>query len=148
MKHIVVRPHPKGFSLVSIVDSEVKVDTPFDSWALNTGKRLLFAHNQMHKLLKSHYMLGNFEQGAMYAYDCAEMNRIITSAIGVDDKSAYEALLAQDDPRPSSVDKTFVTMHVLGKACEFTIWFAWGIVKVVAFLLVIPFLISWLNKHK
>lgn len=148
MKHIVVQPHPKGFSIVKIIDADVKLDKPFDSWALNTGKRLLFAHNQMHRLLKSHYMVGSFEQGAMYAYDFAEMSHIITSTIGLDDKAAYEALLAQGVPQKSSVDKSYVTWYTVGKACEFLIWFTWGIVKVVSFLLVIPFLISWINKRK
>lgn len=148
MKHIVVQPHPKGFSIVKIADANVVLDKPFDSWALNTGKRLLFAHNHMHKLLKSHYMMGNFEQGAMYAYDYAEMSDIITSAIGLCDEKAYEALINKAAPPKSSVDKSYVAWYTFGKTCEFLIWFAWGVIKVVSFLLVIPFLIAWINKRK
>lgn len=148
MKHIVIQPYGKGLSTVKILAADVVLNKPFDSWALNTGKRLLFAHNQMHRKLKSHYVMGTFEQGAIYAYSPEEAGNIITSSIGLNDEEAYKALSVDQVPQKSGVDRSYVTWLTVGKVCSFLIWFAWGIIKVISFLLVIPFLIAWLKKPK
>lgn len=148
MNHIVVQPYGKGLSTVKILSGDVELNKPFHSWALNSGKRLIFAHNLMHRRLKSHYVMGTFEQGAIYAYSPEETFNILTSAIGPDDEAVYRSLTSEDAPKKSSIDKSYIAWFTLAKFCELIIIVGWGIVKVVAFLLVIPFLISWLNKHK
>ena len=150
MNYIVVRPYNRGFSAVSIVmGSDTQVIPPFESWALDTGKKIIFANNKMHKMLASHYMLGSYQTQASYAYTFEEMCAIMTSNLGPSDRERYLAL--RDDQgiqMPVGTGKwemaTYIGLRSLHVAGVIFV----GIAKIVAVITILPILIHWMSKKK
>lgn len=150
MNYIVVRPYNRGFSAVSIVmGSDTTVIPPFESWALNDGKKIVFANNKMHKLLASHYMLGSYQTQASYAYTYEEMCAIMTSNLGPSDRERYLALKAEQGlQKPVNGSRGEVALYIALRTLQLCGTVFIGVAKIVAILTVIPFIIHLLSKRK
>lgn len=147
MNYLVVRPYQNGLSTVSIVMGDDKIiEGPFESWALNDGKRVLFAHTKMHRMLKSQYMMGSYADKASYAYTYEEMCNIVTSHIGDSDRVRYEKL--QPVEHAEKPVNQYVLSFGLWKIFEFSFFILFEIVKLVLTLIIIPFVLMFMNKPK
>lgn len=150
MNYIVVRPYNRGFSAVSIViGSDTEITGPFQSWALNDGKKIVFANNKMHKLLASHYMLGSYQTQASYAYTYEEMCAIMKSNLGPSDMERYLILKhGQSIQKPVNGTRGEVALYIALRTLQLCGTVFIGVAKIVAVLTVIPFIIHLLSKRK
>lgn len=150
MNYIVVRPFNRGFSAVSIVmGSDTAVKVPFESWALNDGKKILFANNKMHKMLASHYMLGSYQTEASYAYTYEEMCEIMRANLGPSDRERYLALKdEQKIVKPVDGTKAEVALYIVLRTLQLCGTILVGVGKVVAVVTLVPFIIHLISKRK
>ena len=153
MNYLVVRPYRNGFSSLTITEGDTQLEGQFESWALNSGKRLMFVNNRMHKQLQSHYMTGSYQDQAAYAYSYAEMCDIIESFIGINDRKNYEFLLAEQQEAVKAKaevpsNSLPIVMAILDGVLLFGIKLCWLTIKLVGFLLIIPVIFNLLKNHK
>ena len=149
LKFLVVKPKGNA-SVLQIVPEESEINGQFESWALNDGKQILFVDTQMHKVLKSFHMFGNYESGAMYGYSFDEMVKILTSKLGLCDRARFMELeQAQNGVR--YVDQSerweWRSQFVI-EAFWFMIKFLVMAGKFLAWMVLIPLLIRLFSKHK
>lgn len=155
MKYIVVTPAGELSKIYIVPDGRV-MSMPFESWALNDGKRIMFATIKMHKILQNQHFAGSYEQGAMYAYTYEEMCAIITANIGPSDRERYEAFLKEDsDPvlikDNSSIDhlpKWHAIAYALWKTLVLVIKVSIKSLNTVIFLVLLPLIIKWINGFR
>lgn len=132
-----------------VMGSDTTVTLPFESWALNEGRKIIFANNKMHKMLASHYMLGSYQTQASYAYTYEEMCAIMTSNLGPSDRERYLSLKHdQGLQRPTGDSKLDIALYIGLRALELSGTIFVGIAKVMAVLTVVPFIIHLLSKRK
>jgi hypothetical protein len=154
MKHLVVRPTKSGLCAVSILDEDKVIDTPFESWALDNGKGLIFAHNRLPAMLKQFYVGGQFQDKALYTYSYDEMVLIAKSGLGPSDRERYEAVKSFVPEKPSKrpslqgEERTIVALQVLLEVCGLFFHVMYGIGKVVLTILLVPFIIKLVSKPK
>jgi len=93
MKYIVLHDR-KPLPGISIEPAGRTYQYPIKCWAMNDGRRVLFAHSKMGKLLEKFHMGGNYEHMAMYGLSYDELCHIVRDAIGPsDDERFYAASL-------------------------------------------------------
>lgn len=148
MKYVVVRPHG-DLAKIYIVSEGAMIDTPFESWALQSGKQILFATTKMHKILHSHHFAGSYENGAMYAYTYTELCAIISEHLGPCDRIRYESMAAVPND-PVFIEENRFKNHRLAlifwKILEVTIKIFMKTVSVIMFLVILPILLAWINR--
>lgn len=147
--HIVVQA--KGqVSIIKIVPAGTNVAGIYESWILDTGKRILFVHNELHRRLKSFHLYGSFQVGAAYAFTYEETCALMREFLGQSDEDLYlsELTLYKNQKAIHNeiiTDRAVVIgsggLHIIGKILLLTCRF-------ILAMLLIPFLISWLNKPK
>lgn len=150
MNYIVVRPYNRGFSAVSIVmGSDTQVIPPFESWALDTGKKIIFANNKMHKMLSSHYMLGSYQTQASYAYTYEEMCAIMKSNMGPSDRERYLILKhEQSIQKPVDGTRAEVALYIGLRTLQLCGTILVGVAKIMAVVTIVPFVIYMMSKRK
>lgn len=153
MKYIVVRP-AGDLCKVYIATADVEMHLPFESWALCTGKQIVFATIKMHKVLQSQHFAGSYEQGALYAYTYDEMCAIMSDNLGPSDRERYEISL-----REHSDPETNITYadplpgwhriaYILWKTFVFVIKVLIKSLNTVIFFVLLPLIIKWLNGFR
>lgn len=70
-------------------DSEAVVEGDFEAWTLLTGKQIICVERRLHKLLERHHMGGSYAQGALYAFEYAELCAILRDQLGPSDRDRY-----------------------------------------------------------
>lgn len=152
MNYLVVRPYQQNLCSVSIVmGDDVEITGFFESWALNDGKKVLFANTRLHKLVKDHYMMGAFSDKANYAYTYEEMCGIVTTHIGPSDRVRYETSLQEYNEfiksKPAPVNKYFGA-YALWELTKFCTFFVYESIKLVATLIIIPIIAAFISRPK
>lgn len=154
MKYIVVRP-AGDLCKVYIATADVEMHLPFESWALCTGKQIVFATIKMHKVLQSQHFAGSYEQGALYAYTYDEMCAIISANIGPSDRERYEAGLKEQSDQTlikgipaGELPKWHRIAYILWKTLVLVIKIFIKSLNTVIFLVILPLLLKWLNGFK
>lgn len=134
---------------MSIVQGgDQQITGEFESWALNSGKQIMFVSNRMVKVLQSHYMMGSYQDQASYGYSYAEMCKIMEEYLGPSDKARVR-ILQQPLPtvKPNGMDYQD-WVYVMLRVARFVGVILWGTVKCVAFIAVVPFAIWWVIRGK
>lgn len=154
MNYILVTPGLKRDDLASVrvVPEGFIVSGPYEAWALNDGKRILFADSGLHRLVKHKYMLGSHTTGAVYAYPFEEMVRICESKIGLGEKGSYEAALLQQatvqEARPKVRDMPSRWPQDLFNVLKFIGFVIWRSAKFLLIMGLIPIIISIFKGRK
>jgi hypothetical protein len=145
MQYLVL--HDKGaFSAIS-VETEGKVHShAIKCWALNDGKRMEFVHMRMAAMLSKYYVSGTYQQMALYALSFDELHLILTNRMGLDDEARYLEALNCKPPEPEFERSRKVQWIVYGG--EFLIKLVWGIVKLLGWVILIPFIINFFRSRK
>ena len=146
--YIVVQPAKQtGCSLVSIVEGDdTVVSKPFESWCMNQGKASLLIRTGLHKKLARYHLFGSYEKGATYAVSYEEMCGIVTSAVGPSDRERYMRL----KNRKAFIDERRLhrIMAMVFKSLGLVAYCGWLMIKLMAVLLIVPFVIMALKNHK
>ena len=92
MKFFVCQPKGQSMCKVWVSDNaEERVDLPFDTWAIRSGRQLLFIEREMPRLLKELYVGGSFHDGgATYLVTFEEMVMILDEKLGPNDRLRCE----------------------------------------------------------
>lgn len=133
---------PKGqLTVAKLVDEGQVLNTPFTSWPLNTGKSVSFVNIRLHKLLKSFYISGTYASGAMYGLPYDQMVSLVTSHIGLDEKSFYNQVIQQSSSK-DEYHRNRLIMTFVGRLSMSFITILYEICKFVLIMLIIPFIIK------
>lgn len=159
MKYLVLRPKGRGMCMLQILDADVRVVHPFTSWALRSGKQILFVEKGMGKALSTYYLGGSYydKSGASYMTSYAEMMLILEDKLGPSDMQR-----ALEQKRLFAMERAAVRQHRnlrIGHGAGLTAHVVGGIgmallhvmflgIKFVAFIVLFPFVISWLGKER
>lgn len=147
--HIVVQARGQN-SVIRLVKAGTVLQGEYESWILDTGHRILFVHNELHRKLKSFHLLGSFQNGAMYGFTYTETCALMREFLGQSDKDLYlsEVELHKQQKslhREVVLDRSVVVgsgvLHITTKILLLTC-------KFILAMLLVPFLISWLNRPK
>jgi hypothetical protein len=155
MKYVVARPFNR-LCKIYIVEEGENVATPFESWALRDGKQILFATTKMHKVLQSQHIAGAYDKGAIYAFTYEELCEVLTSHLGPSDKSRYEiALKGSEEPAVIEANTPVDYLskwprigYILWKTLVLIIKSAIKALNVLLFLVILPFIIKFINGFK
>lgn len=149
MNYLVLRPNGAQ-ATISIVPEDTVLDLPYRGWALKTGKQILFANDQMHKVLESHYMMGAYTDRALYGYSYEELDAILVSKLGPSDEDRYKAAVSSIQQAKPSFNQSVGRVWQVGlwRLLEFLITTFCKGVKFLVVMLIIPFLISFISKRK
>lgn len=145
--HIIVQAKGKN-STIKLVETGTVVQGEYESWILNTGKRIMFVHNSLHKKLKAFHLLGSFQNGALYGFTYEETCALMREFLGRSDKDEYEFVKAQSRALGGSnvgAERIAVAgtgaLHIVTKVLLLT-------VKFVLTMMLVPFIIKLLSKRK
>lgn len=151
MKYLVLRAKGEA-STLQVVNEGAQIKGPFESWALRTGKQIVFVDTKMYKLLKQYHMHGSYTNGAWFGYSFEDMRAILTEHIGPCDRERYEQELiitaAMKQPAVRGKGYWAVVSHFVQSLIMFLLTASFMVVKFVAFMLLIPFLLHWINKNR
>lgn len=152
MKYLLVQPKTtQGLSQIKVVGEDYEFDGEGTTWALQIGSQILYVQNAMQRDLKSMYLSGTYELGALYFFDYPDLCNIITSKLGPSDLCRYEIAKAEL-VRTRQWDE-FERRQRAGAALDGLLKFLWVLLtcalKIIGFLLIFPLIIHWMNKrHK
>lgn len=139
MNYLVLRKRGEQ-STLSLVSEGTHLDRPFDSWSLDTGEKILWVNNNMHKVLRSHYMMGAYVDRAIYGYTYEEMKAILHSKLGLTEEENYYAVRDSVAPvskiYPETIMYGFVQflalcVHTLLKGFKFLMFMALAAIAAV-----------------
>jgi len=117
-----------------------------ECWALDDGKRVVFARMQMWRLLRHYHVGGSYSDMAKYGLSYGELLRVVASRIGPCDRERYE-LTIRTAPRAESPGAWPLIETVATGALE-TLWVVFrGSVKFVLVVVLLPFVIMFFNRH-
>ena len=148
MQYLVL--HDKGaFSAISVETEGQSHPHAIKCWALNDGKKMEFVHMRMAAMLSKYYVSGTYQQTALYALSFDELHLILTNRMGLDDEARYYKALDDEikehNAVPTERDRT---LHWVVYGGEFLIKLVWGIVKLLAWVILIPFVINFFKSRK
>lgn len=116
-------------------------------WALSDGDRVEFANLRMANYLKMYYMAGTYESRAMYSLPFDDLKLLLTKKLGLDDEQRYWLMHnAQDASHIEKRPATWFVVLMLGG--EFFLKVTWGVFKLLAWVIAIPFFINFLKGRK
>lgn len=127
---------------------ETKVTSDFETWAIQSGKQVLFVNQTLGRKLENLRVTGNYMQGkATYALEYHEMCAVIRQFMGPTDMERYQALVA-DAPRPSGFNKKWLygTWIVVGVGLT-TFAFVTFALKFLIAMILVPFAIMWFKRN-
>lgn len=153
MKYLVVRPHSHGLSAISIVEGDdTMLDPPFESWALLSGRAILFANSRLPQMMKQFYVSGTFQGKALYTYSWDEVCAIVASQIGPSDRERYEQV--QRSSKRISITHGLLVPHppigltVLMESAWLVLFTIGKVLGLIVFVLILPFVIMMVNKRR
>lgn len=148
MRFLVVRPDSRLGSKLSLHEADDLLDNPFESWALASGKQILFVTNSLHKLIKQFYMYGTFESGAVYAVDYDEMVQILVDKLGPTDAIRSTARLVNKSSSESpGAHSELVAVNVFGTMVSALFKILWLCIKGIAMMIIIPLVLMFVGKR-
>lgn len=145
MNYLILRKKGEQ-STLSLVAEGTMLDRPFDSWPLDTGDKILWVNNNMHKVLRSHYMLGAYVDKAIYGYTYDEMKAILHSKLGPTEEEAYEH--ATRSKVYDGQGRLGVWIFGVVKFFEFLIFALFKGFKFLLIMVLIPIIIRLFSKRK
>lgn len=143
-------------SILKVCPESSKINGAFESWALRSGKQILFVDTKMYKTLKAFHMHGSYANGAWFGYGFEDMRAILTEHLGPCDRQRYEDAVAETARLAAasrqhthrSINWGDFASYFAIKTSSFALHAAWMVFRFVGIMLVIPFLLHWMNKHK
>ena len=142
-------------SILKVVSEGTDITGAFESWALKTGKQILFVDTKMYKLLKAFHMHGSYTNGAWFGYSFEDMRAILTEHLGPCDRVRYEQevmITAQmkeaKKPETQGIWWGHLASYFTIRTTSFVFYVIWMLFKFVGLMLVFPFILHWMNKHK
>lgn len=140
--------HDKGaFTGISIEPAGEVYKHAIACWALDDGKKVDYALLQMGRHLNKFYVSGAYQQMALYALTFEELKLILSKRLGPDDETRYSDLLKQES-LGYEVEKPFDWNAVIIGTCDFLLKLMWGIVKLMAVVVLIPFVLNFFKNRK
>lgn len=147
MQYLVL--HDKGpLSGISIEPGGKVYKHRIACWAIMSGKQMDYVHLQMGRHLNKYYMSGAYQQMALYALTFDELKLILSNRMGVDDEERYLRLQEYPEPEPHDDGKPSTGFVVMMHMCEFLIKLTWGCIKLLGFIIAIPFFINFFKHRK
>ena len=74
-------------------DPTTVVEGEFEAWTLLSGKQIMYVERRLHRLLERHHLGGTYDQGALYAFEYAELCAVLREQLGPSDRERYVKLL-------------------------------------------------------
>lgn len=151
MQYLVL--HDKApFSALSMATEGTEYPHPIKCWAIDSGAKMEFVHMRMAGLLSKYYVSGTYQQTALYALPFEEMALILTNRLGLDDEARYRKALDDQIKENNAADGLLkpwpIWFVVLMNVCELLLKLAWGVVKLLSFVILIPFVIKFFKSIK
>lgn len=150
MRTLVCQPKG-GLSTVRVyADASALVTGEFEAWSLRTGKQVLFVEKRLHRLLERHHVGGSYDQGAVYAFEYAEMCTVLREYLGPSDFERYVSLQQAAKASAHSVpwQRTRLTGVVAWRLAGLTGFVLYKTLATVVFYGVVAALLALFNKHR
>ena len=159
MKFFVCQPKGQSMCKVWVSDNaEERVDLPFDTWAIRSGRQLLFIEREMPRLLKELYVGGSFHDGgATYLVTFEEMVMILDEKLGPNDRLRCEEAQKEFDAVKDKFkdlrkrlwkERWLASSNIALRLAGSLLYVVWLGMKFLVFVCIFPFFIMWVNKHK
>jgi len=117
-----------------------------ECWALDDGRKIVFAKMQMWRLLRHFHVGGSYSEMAKYGLGYDELLRIVSSKLGPCDRERYE-LITRPTPRAEGFD-LWPLIETVATGTIGTLWVVLkGSIKFVLVVVLFPFAIMFFNRH-
>lgn len=144
---------PKG--LLSVIriyaDPNALVEGQFEAWTLRSGKQIICAERRLHKVLERHHLGGSFENGALYAFEYAEMCAVLRDQFGPSDQDRYEELkrpVPTGHPTVTWWERYKLAIHVSWKIAAFTAFVLFKTLKTVVLFVIVGLVLAAIGKRR
>lgn len=140
---LVIRPckrFPNCTDAVIIDGADTVLEHPFESWCMDRGRVALVAHFGLYRRLKKLHMFG-----ITYALPYDQMVGIVEEIAGPSDRAIYQELKSVADLKTPRRWTAALTIAL--RTASIGIYIMWCVVKLLAVVLIIPFIIGALRNH-
>ena len=163
MRYLVLQPkiirstESSQMCVLSTHEAEDMLEPPFESWALNYGKMILYVDRRLWRDLGPLHIGGAFVTGAMYAYSYDDMLAILRDKLGPTDKDRCEALAQQAAPlknywaQPQPLPKHpgwNIFGHGMWRAALLACHIVWRSMYTILILVLIPLIIRLFHQRR
>lgn len=120
-------------------------DHPIECWALDEGRKVLYARRQIVRDLATFHLGGRFENMSKYVMPFDELYGILTHRMGPCDRVRY--VLAKEDHRAVPHYSLQTKTYILGRTLDTILFTCWELTKMLFKIVLFPFVIMFVNRH-
>lgn len=156
MKYLVVQRRG-NCPAIRVLGSDTVITDRFESWALDTGKRVLTVESVLPRKLRPFHIGGSFSGYAMYGMDYEQLVLVLTELMGETDRQRYERLRTEQDKmtvqQRRHADVGRKRRWELASQIGVTVLIAMIkmliiVIKAVGFLILFPMLLHFISKGR
>jgi hypothetical protein len=134
-----------NMSGISVEPAGGTYEHPTECWALDTGKKVMYARRRIVGDLATFHLGGTFESRARYVMPYDELYAVLTERMGPCDRVKY--LLV----RERAAQTPYVGLRSRGefasRSADLLLFTVGKALKFLTIVLLFPFLIMWFNKR-